>query len=92
MEFSVSPNFPNPFNPATRIKYELPASGPVELVVYSLLGGRIRTLVSREVEAGYHQVEWDGRNDAGVPVTSGVYLYRFTAGNFLMTRKMILLK
>jgi len=91
-EFSVSPNYPNPFNPTTTIKYDLPAAGPVELVVYSLLGGRVRTLISREMEAGYHQVEWDGRNDSGVPVTSGVYLYRFRAGDYLMIRKMILLK
>jgi flagellar hook assembly protein FlgD len=91
-EFSVSPNFPNPFNPTTTIKYDLPASAPVELVVYSLLGGKVRTLISREMEAGYHQVDWDGKNDAGVPVTSGVYLYRFTAGDYLMIRKMILLK
>jgi subtilisin family serine protease len=91
-EFSVSPNFPNPFNPTTTIKYDLPASAPVELVVYSLLGGKVRTLISREMEAGYHQVDWDGKNDSGVPVTSGVYLYRFTAGDYLMIRKMILLK
>ncbi len=91
-EFSVSPNYPNPFNPTTTIKYDLPVSGSVELVVYSLLGSKIRTLVSEEMEAGYHQTEWDGRNEAGVPVTSGVYLYRFSAGDFLMVRKMILLK
>ena len=61
-------------------------------MVYSLLGSKVRTLVSGDVEAGYHQAEWDGKNDAGVPVTSGVYLYRFTAGDYLMIRKMILLK
>jgi hypothetical protein len=91
-EFSVSPNFPNPFNPATTIKYQLPLASKVELAVYSLLGGRVKTLVDRSQEAGYYEARWDGTNEAGIPVTSGVYIYRFVADKYQMVRKMILLK
>jgi hypothetical protein len=91
-EFAVHPNYPNPFNPATTIKYELPVAGNVELVVYDMLGSRVRTLVSGLKEAGYHQVQWDGANEAGIPVTTGVYLYRFSSGDYSRVRKMMLLK
>ncbi|MDH4071308.1 MAG: T9SS type A sorting domain-containing protein, partial [Ignavibacteria bacterium] len=91
-EFGVSPNYPNPFNPSTTIKYQLPEAGHVELIVYSLLGDEVTRLVSEEMEAGYHESVWNGKNSSGVPVTSGVYLYRFRAGDYLMVRKMLLLK
>jgi len=91
-EYSVSPNYPNPFNPTTTIKYALPGSGDVQLVVYSLLGGKIRTLLSGQQEAGFYEVQWDGTNDAGIPVTSGVYVYRFSSGDYRIARKMILMK
>jgi hypothetical protein len=91
-EYSVSPNYPNPFNPSTTIRYGLPHAANVDLVIYDMLGGRVRTLVKEEHEAGYHEVLWDGTNDRGVPVTSGVYVYRFVAGEYQMMRKMILIK
>ena len=91
-EFFVSPNYPNPFNPVTTIKYDLPIASNVELVLYSLLGGRVRTLLTGVQPAGFHEVQWDGKNDAGIPVTSGMYIYQFIAGDYRMVRKMILLK
>lgn len=94
--YEVSPNYPNPFNPSTLIQYQLPSSSTVELNVYNMLGQRVRTLVNDRKNAGYHQVVWDGRNELGQQVASGIYIYRFVASNgadkFQKTRKMILLK
>jgi len=92
VEYAVSPNYPNPFNPSTTIKFQLPQAGHVDLVIYSVLGDEVIRLVSDQIEAGYHEVVWDGKNSSGVPVTSGVYLYRFSAGDYLIVRKMLLLK
>ncbi|MFQ5584916.1 MAG: choice-of-anchor D domain-containing protein, partial [Calditrichia bacterium] len=90
--FDVSPNYPNPFNPTTTIKYQLPQSSDVKLVIYNVLGQAVRTLLNRQVEAGYHSVVWDGRNEAGQQVSSGIYIYRFSAGDFSKIQKMILMK
>lgn len=92
VEYTVSRNYPNPFNPATTIEYQLPQRSDVKLVVYNTLGQRVRTLLNQSVEAGFHKVVWDGRNDAGRQVSSGIYIYRFNAGDFHRTQKMILLK
>jgi flagellar hook assembly protein FlgD len=86
-------NFPNPitasaFNSATVIRYELPRNEKVNLVIYNLLGERIRTLVDAPESAGSKQVVWNGTNDAGVRVASGIYLYRIAAGAFTATRKL----
>lgn len=85
-------NFPNPFNPETVILYELPQTSQVEVVVFNLLGERIRTLVNQRQTAGQHHLHWDGRNEFGMPVPSGVYLYRLRAGEFVQTRKMVLMQ
>ena len=90
--FGVSPNYPNPFNPTTTIKYQLPQTSDVKLAIYNALGQRVRTLVDARIEAGYHSAEWDGRNDAGAQVASGIYIYRFSADNYLRVQKMILMK
>ena len=90
--YSVSPNYPNPFNPTTTIRYQLPAESKAELVIYDLLGSKVKTLLSEKKNAGSYEVQWDGTNDVGVPVTSGVYVYRFTAGSYRLVRKMILVK
>jgi hypothetical protein len=83
---------PNPFNPSTTIGYHLPAAGPAEIVVFDVRGHVVRTLVNGAVAAGDHEVTWDGRDDAGNPVASGVYLYRLRAGPIVETRRMVLLK
>ncbi len=92
--FALDQNHPNPYNPTTTIGFELSAgaSRPVSLVVYDVTGARIRTLIDRSMTAGRHSVEWDGRNDAGSAVASGVYFYRLAEPGHVFTRKMVLLK
>lgn len=91
-EFAVSDNYPNPFNPSTTIDYQLSRAAQVHLTVYNSLGQKIRTLVRNFQQPGSYQAVWDGRNDAGEVVGSGMYLYRFTAGNFSRTHKMFFMK
>ncbi|MCH6559889.1 T9SS type A sorting domain-containing protein [candidate division KSB1 bacterium] len=94
-EFSLSQNFPNPFNPSTTITFEIPqlyANSNVNLSIYNLLGQKIRSLVTASMGAGIHAIQWDGKNDIGQNVASGLYLYRLTAGDFAETNKMLLLK
>ena len=90
--YEVSQNYPNPFNPSTTIKYQLPEISNVKLVIYNVLGQKVRTLLSDRIEAGYHSVVWDGRNDEGRAVASGIYIYKFEAGNFNRTMKLMMLK
>ncbi|MCI0596125.1 MAG: T9SS type A sorting domain-containing protein, partial [candidate division Zixibacteria bacterium] len=90
--FAVSPNFPNPFNPVTTISYDIPQASEVTLVVYNILGQKVRTLVNSRKDPGRYSVMWDAANDAGAAVASGIYIYRFQAGDFLQVRKMVLLK
>ncbi len=89
--YQLQQNYPNPFNPATTINYQLPATGKIELVNNSL-GQQIRTLVNAKQAAGAHQVQWDGRDESGAHVPSGIYFYQLKAGNdFTETKKMLLL-
>ncbi|MFQ6616146.1 MAG: FlgD immunoglobulin-like domain containing protein [Fidelibacterota bacterium] len=90
--FKLYPNFPNPFNPETRIRFEIPSRESVKLIIYDVRGYRVRTLVSDVFGAGHHVVNWDGRNDDGNLVSSGVYIYRIKAGEFLSHRKMTLIR
>lgn len=86
-------NVPNPFNPSTRIRYELPIDGaPVRLTIHDLGGRLVRTLVDEAQGAGGHVAPWDGRDNEGQPVSGGVYVYRLAAGSAVETRKMVLLK
>jgi len=90
--YQVSQNYPNPFNPVTRIYYELPRVSEVRLVIYNTLGQQVRTLLNDRVEAGRNWVEWNGLNEAGQRVGSGIYIYRFEAGDYQRVMKMILMK
>ena len=91
--YALFANFPNPFNPTTSIEYALPEAAQVELVVYDLLGQKVRTLVTTQNQnAGYYRLRWDGRNDAGQTGSSGMYFYRLTTPQFTHSRKMMLLK
>ena len=85
--FALSPNYPNPFNPTTTIKYQLPTNNDVKLVIYNLLGQKVETLVDRLVEAGFHSVQWDASH-----YSSGTYFYKLTAGDKMFTKRMTLLK
>lgn len=90
--YALLDNRPNPFNPTTTIAYDLPREGRVRLIVYDVRGKPVRELVSASEPAGRHQARWDGRNQQGQPVASGVYFYRLAAGDFVQTKKMVLLK
>lgn len=92
-EFALLQNFPNPFNPETTIGYELAESADVTLQIYNVVGQVVRTLIAAEPQAaGRYQMRWDGMDDRGVSVSSGVYFYRISAGEFQTVRKLMLLK
>ena len=90
--FQLLQNYPNPFNAGSTIRYELPQPAKVRLVIYNLLGQRVKSLVQGQQSAGQYSVHWDGTSDAGLPVSSGIYIYRITVDNFVQSRKMMLLK
>jgi len=93
MRFELFPNFPNPFNPSTTIRYGLPVAARVSLIIYNVLGEKVATLeANAEKQAGYHVVVWDGRSNAGILVASGVYFVRMRAGLFMQTQQMALVK
>lgn len=90
--FELGQNHPNPFNPITNIRYQVPGPAYARLMIYDLLGQELRTLVDGVVEAGHHLVEWDGKDDRGRDLSTGVYLYRLEAGSFIETRKALLVR
>jgi hypothetical protein len=91
-EFDLSQNYPNPFNPTTKIEFTLAKSGFVTLQIYDVLGRRVRALVAERLSSGYKSVHWDGRNDRGIQVSSGIYFYQLKVGEFTETKRMLLLK
>ncbi len=90
--FSLGQNYPNPFNPETVISFDLSQSETVSLAVYNLLGQRVRVLTNGGLEAGSHQVRWNGTDDSGRLVASGIYVYRLTADNRSESKKMLFLQ
>jgi phosphodiesterase/alkaline phosphatase D-like protein len=98
-QYAMSQNYPNPFNPETSVQYALPAASRVELTIYDIMGHQVRKLVSERKEAGYHRVMWDGRDDRGGEVPSGIYFYRIQAvdsadvqNRFQSIKKMVIIK
>jgi hypothetical protein len=90
---NLDQNIPNPFNPTTTIKYEVREAGLVSLKIYNVAGQLVKTLVDGQKVAGQvYSATWNGLNDAGQPVSSGVYFYKLVAKNFTQTKKMVLLK
>ncbi len=85
-------NYPNPFNPSTVISYSIPNVSFVSLKIYDILGREVRTLVNSEQNIGIHNIQWNGDNNYGDKVSTGIYLYKIEAGDFIMTKKMLLLK
>ena len=90
--FALHQNYPNPFNPTTQIRFALPEAASVTLEIYNMLGQKVRTLISGEMQAGFHTMQWDARNDLGQQAVSGVYLYRLQAGSQVRIRRMTLMK
>jgi hypothetical protein len=90
--FTLKDNYPNPFNPLTTISYELLTDGIVNIVIYDLIGKKIKTLVSGFQTAGSKNVNWNATNNQGQPVSAGVFFYSMEAGQLRKTKKMILLK
>lgn len=90
--YSLSQNYPNPFNPSTKIKFSLPEAAKVTVRIYDMLGRDIKTLVNTEQTAGSHEVTWNGDNDMGQKVASGIYMYAISTSKFVQTKKMVLLK
>lgn len=91
-KFELQNNYPNPFNPSTTIRFGLPAAADARLEIYNMLGQRVKVLVNAPLRAGWHSYIWDSRNDGGKKVASGVYLYRLTTKDKVVTRKLMLLK
>jgi hypothetical protein len=84
--------YPNPFNPGTTIRYDVPSSGRVVVSVYTAAGARVATLVDTHRDAGSYSVPWEGRDDRGAPVSTGIYFVKVTFGNDIKTRKVALVK
>jgi len=91
-QFGLDQNYPNPFNPTTVISFDVPKPSAVRIVVYDILGKEVRTLVNNTMSPGTYHVTWDGLNDEGRQVSSGIYFYRMEAGSFVSMKKMLLLK
>jgi flagellar hook assembly protein FlgD len=91
-QFQLFQNYPNPFNPTTVVKFHLSYPGEVELKIYNLLGQQIEKLISEKLLPGEYRVEWDGKDDAGYSVSSGIYYYRLKVDDRSKTRKMLMIK
>ena len=90
--FALHENYPNPFNPTTTLRFDLPEVSNLTLTIYNMLGQKVRTFNMQSTPAGYHSVKWNATNDYGDPVGAGVYLYQLQTKDFVKTRKMVLLK
>ena len=90
--YTLHQNYPNPFNPTTTIKYDLPEAQNVQVMIYDIMGRKVRTLVNEFQDIGYRTIQWDATDDYGRPVSAGMYIYTIQAGEFRKTRKMVLLK
>ena len=84
--------YPNPFNPVTTLRYDLPENANVNFTIYDMMGRQVSTLVSSQQTAGFKSVRWNATNDKGSPVSAGLYLYAIEAGQYRQTKKMVLLK
>ena len=91
-EFALHDNYPNPFNPSTQIRFDLPKMTNATLTIYNMLGQKVKTFYMQNTPAGYQSVTWNAAGDSDVPVAAGVYLYQLQTEEFVKTKKMILLK
>jgi hypothetical protein len=90
--YGLNDNYPNPFNPETTIRYQLPDASDVRLEIYNVVGQVVRTMVAERQSAGRYVVQWDATDNSNQPLSSGIYFYRLQAGDFQKIKKMLLLK
>ena len=91
-EFALSQNYPNPFNPSTEISFSIDQALDINLSIYNMLGQKVRTIAEGAKNAGTHIVQWNGIDDLGKSVSTGIYLYRLTSGSNSITKKMAFMK
>ena len=91
-DYFLFQNYPNPFNPETNIRFQLPKESGVRLRIFNILGKEIRNLTNRLYQAGEYSITWDGHDERGNPVPSGIYFYQLKAGNFSAVKKLTLLR
>jgi hypothetical protein len=91
-QYSLEQNFPNPFNLSTQIQYALPEKARVKIVIYNLLGQRVKTFDIGERAPGRYSITWNGVNERGTTISSGIYFYRFDSDKFTQTKKLVLIK
>jgi len=92
VDYALFQNYPNPFNLETQIQYQIPRLSPVRITIYNLMGNKIRTLIKEDKPAGSYQVYWDGKDDQGKAMSSGIYLFELMSGEFVQSKKMIMMK
>ncbi|MEC9448438.1 MAG: LamG-like jellyroll fold domain-containing protein [Candidatus Neomarinimicrobiota bacterium] len=91
-QFALHDNYPNPFNPNTTIRFDLPKEIDVSIIIFNLLGQKVKTIDKSQMNAGFHSITWNGTNDHGAQVSAGMYLYQLRTSDFVKTKKMVLLK
>ena len=91
-KFALYPNYPNPFNSTTTIRYDLPKPSRVQLIIFNLLGQNIRTLVDENQQSGRYTIKWNGQDERGLHVSSGIYYVKIRANTFINLQKMVLLQ
>lgn len=91
-EFTLDQNFPNPFNPTTKLRYGLPKDSDVRIIIYDINGRIVKSLVDNSQQAGWYNILWNGTNNLGQAVGSGMYIARMQAGSFTDVKKMLYLK
>ena len=91
-KYAIHQNYPNPFNPVTSLRYDLPENSLVNITIYDMMGRDVKTLINQSQDAGFKSIIWDATNDYGKPVSAGIYLYQIQAGEYISTKKMVLLK
>ncbi len=92
ISYKLEQNYPNPFNGYTTFKYELPKASNVSFIIYDILGKKVKSLQNQKLPAGTYNISWNGKDESGKDVVSGIYFAKFTADNFINTKKMIMLK
>ena len=92
LEYALSANYPNPFNPSTTIDYSIATASDVSIVVYDMMGREVKTLVADFATPGSYSVVWDAKNNEGLSVSAGMYVYKMISGDFVEVNKMLLVK